>query len=113
MSGLIGRLFREFSVTIAMTIFVSAYEEPVPTEPLTAHARPMRGSPEASERRHLEALWLELQDAAHVALVDTQPPFRNNRCPPRRRPDLIIDHHPRREDTQAEFADLRAAGYRG
>jgi nanoRNase/pAp phosphatase (c-di-AMP/oligoRNAs hydrolase) len=46
----------------------------------------------------------ELQEAEHVALVDTQPPFRNNRCPPRRRPDLIIDHHPRHADTQAGTA---------
>ena len=46
----------------------------------------------------------ELLAAAHVALVDTQPPFRNNRFPPRRRPDLIIDHHPRHADTQADLA---------
>lgn len=46
----------------------------------------------------------ELQEAPHVALVDTQPPFRNNRFPPRRRPDLIIDHHPRHADTQAGLA---------
>ena len=46
----------------------------------------------------------ELDEASHLALVDTQPPFRNNRCPPRRRPDLIIDHHPRHPDTQAETA---------
>jgi nanoRNase/pAp phosphatase (c-di-AMP/oligoRNAs hydrolase) len=46
----------------------------------------------------------EIQDAAHLALVDTQPPFRNNRCPPRRIPDLIIDHHPRHADTQADLA---------
>ncbi len=46
----------------------------------------------------------EIQEAPHVALVDTQPPFRNNRFPPRRRPDLIIDHHPRHADTQAGVA---------
>lgn len=43
----------------------------------------------------------ELADAEHVALVDTQPPFRNNRFPPRRAPDLIVDHHPRHPDTKA------------
>ncbi|MBI5630845.1 MAG: DHH family phosphoesterase [Elusimicrobia bacterium] len=45
----------------------------------------------------------ELAQAQHLALVDTQPPFRNNRCPPRRKPDLIIDHHPRHADTQADL----------
>mgnify|MGYP001588344215 FL=1 len=46
----------------------------------------------------------ELEAAEHVALVDTQPPFRNNRFPPRRKPDLIIDHHPRHADTTADLA---------
>jgi nanoRNase/pAp phosphatase (c-di-AMP/oligoRNAs hydrolase) len=46
----------------------------------------------------------ELRDAAHVALVDTQPPFRNNRFPPRRKPALIIDHHPRHAGTEADLA---------
>jgi len=45
----------------------------------------------------------ELAAAEHVALVDTQPPFRNNRFPPRRRPLLIIDHHARHPDTAAEL----------
>jgi nanoRNase/pAp phosphatase (c-di-AMP/oligoRNAs hydrolase) len=46
----------------------------------------------------------EILEAAHVALVDTQPPFKNNRYPPRRKPDLIIDHHPRHADTTADLA---------
>ncbi len=46
----------------------------------------------------------ELAQVPHLALVDTQPPFRNNRCPPRRRPELIIDHHPRHPETQAGLA---------
>lgn len=46
----------------------------------------------------------ELAGVPHLALVDTQPPFRNNRCPPRRVPDLIIDHHPRHPGTQADLA---------
>ncbi|MDE2141224.1 MAG: DHH family phosphoesterase [Elusimicrobia bacterium] len=45
----------------------------------------------------------ELAGVPHLALVDTQPPFKNNRCPPRRIPDLIIDHHPRHADTQADM----------
>ena len=44
----------------------------------------------------------EIAAAEHVALVDTQPPFRNNRFPPRRQPLLIIDHHARHADTAAE-----------
>lgn len=43
----------------------------------------------------------ELAASPHLALVDTQPSFRNNRCPPRRVPDLIIDHHPRHVDTHS------------
>ncbi|MBI4371490.1 MAG: DHH family phosphoesterase [Elusimicrobia bacterium] len=46
----------------------------------------------------------ELAGVPHLALVDTQPPFKNNRCPPRRIPDLIIDHHPRHPDTPADLA---------
>ncbi len=45
----------------------------------------------------------ELAQSPHLALVDTQPPFRNNRCPPRRRPHIIIDHHPRHAQTQADL----------
>jgi len=44
----------------------------------------------------------ELAGVPHLALVDTQPPFKNNRCPPRRIPDIIIDHHPRHADCQAD-----------
>jgi len=46
----------------------------------------------------------ELAGVPHLALVDTQPPFKNNRCPPRRIPDLILDHHPRHADTQSDMA---------
>jgi nanoRNase/pAp phosphatase (c-di-AMP/oligoRNAs hydrolase) len=46
----------------------------------------------------------EVQEAEHVALVDTQPPFKNNRFPPRRKPDIIIDHHPKHADTEAGLA---------
>ncbi len=44
----------------------------------------------------------EIKTSAHLAIIDTQPPFKNNRCPPRRKPALIIDHHPRHPDTQAD-----------
>lgn len=46
----------------------------------------------------------ELAGVPHLALVDTQPPFKNNRCPPRRIPDLILDHHPRHADTHSDTA---------
>ena len=45
----------------------------------------------------------ELAGVPHLALVDTQPPFKNNRCPPRRNPDIIIDHHPRHAETHADL----------
>lgn len=45
----------------------------------------------------------ELAQADHVALVDTQPPFQNNRFPPRRRATLVIDHHRRNPHTVADF----------
>ena len=60
-----------------------------------------------AERLHVPARPLrkgELAGIPHLALVDTQPPFKNNRCPPRRIPDLIVDHHPRHPDTQADVA---------
>ena len=44
----------------------------------------------------------EIKASSHLALIDTQPPFKNNRCPPKRKPALIIDHHPRHPDTQAD-----------
>lgn len=47
----------------------------------------------------------ELADWPKIALVDTQPPFKNNRFPSRRRrPEFIIDHHPRHSRTEAEVA---------
>ncbi|MBI4677442.1 MAG: DHH family phosphoesterase [Elusimicrobia bacterium] len=45
----------------------------------------------------------ELADWPKIALVDTQPPFKNNRFPSRRRaPEFIVDHHPRHSNTRAE-----------
>lgn len=46
----------------------------------------------------------ELAEYESTALVDTQPPFRNNRFPPRRHPDILIDHHQRHADTAADLA---------
>ncbi len=44
----------------------------------------------------------ELERCPHVALVDTQPPFQNNRFPPQRRATFVIDHHPRHAKTEAD-----------
>ncbi|MBI5624784.1 MAG: DHH family phosphoesterase [Elusimicrobia bacterium] len=52
----------------------------------------------------------ELADWPRIALVDTQPAFKNNRFPSRRRrPDLIVDHHPRHSNTEAECAIIDEA----
>lgn len=42
-------------------------------------------------------------DAKTVVLIDTQPPFRNNRFSIQRRWDLIIDHHPKHAKTRSEL----------
>ncbi|MFH2202230.1 MAG: DHH family phosphoesterase [Elusimicrobiota bacterium] len=46
------------------------------------------------------------KDAAVTALVDTQPPFKNNRYDPRRHPDILIDHHPRHPKTGGAFIHI-------
>ena len=48
----------------------------------------------------------ELAQLPHVALVDTQPPFQNNRFPSGRRATMVVDHHPRHAKTEAEFAHI-------
>lgn len=56
-----------------------------------------------SHVRHLS--WKKYQ---HFALVDTQPRSGNNQLPPRMVPDIVIDHHPVRSNTQAgPFYDVR------
>ena len=42
-----------------------------------------------------------------IALLDTQPGAGNNSFPPRRVPDIVIDHHPLRPKTRARFLDVR------
>ncbi len=46
----------------------------------------------------------ELAHADLIAVVDAQPGFWRENPP---RADVVIDHHPRREDTQATYVDLR------
>ena len=54
-----------------------------------------------SHVRHLS--WKKYQ---HFALVDTQPRSGNNQLPPRTVPDIVIDHHPVRANTQAGTAEI-------
>ncbi len=51
---------------------------------------------------------LNLKRYQHFALVDTQPRSGNNQLPPRTVPDVVIDHHPVRPNTQTgPFYDIR------
>jgi nanoRNase/pAp phosphatase (c-di-AMP/oligoRNAs hydrolase) len=51
---------------------------------------------------------LSLKKYKHFALVDTQPRSGNNQLPPRVVPDIVIDHHPVRANTQTgPFYDVR------
>jgi nanoRNase/pAp phosphatase (c-di-AMP/oligoRNAs hydrolase) len=51
---------------------------------------------------------LSLKRYQHFALVDTQPRSGNNQLPSRTVPDVVIDHHPLRANTQTgPFHDIR------
>jgi nanoRNase/pAp phosphatase (c-di-AMP/oligoRNAs hydrolase) len=51
---------------------------------------------------------LSFKKYQHFALVDTQPRSGNNQLPPRLVPDVVIDHHPVRANTQTgPFYDVR------
>lgn len=51
---------------------------------------------------------LSLKHYAHFALVDTQPRTGNNQLPPKLVPDVVIDHHPVRRNTEScPFHDVR------
>jgi nanoRNase/pAp phosphatase (c-di-AMP/oligoRNAs hydrolase) len=51
---------------------------------------------------------LSLKKYKHFALVDTQPRSGNNQLPSRLIPDVVIDHHPIRANTQTgPFFDVR------
>src|SRR5207344_3648453 len=47
------------------------------------------------------------KDGARLAMVDVQPPYFEQ---PLGRVDLVVDHHPKRTNFKARFADLRT-GY--
>ena len=46
------------------------------------------------------------KDGAHLAMVDVQPPYFEQNIG---RVDLVVDHHPKRSNFEARFADLRSA----
>lgn len=51
---------------------------------------------------------LDLDSFDLVAMVDTQPGFRNNAWPPERPVDVCLDHHPRcAGEPSAPFSDIR------
>ncbi len=51
---------------------------------------------------------LDLASFAHVALIDAQPHTGNSALPTDRVPDIVIDHHPLRENTRrSPFYDVR------
>lgn len=53
---------------------------------------------------------VRFQDYSLVALVDTQPMTGNNSLPESVMPDIVIDHHPLREETKkVRFFDVREA----
>jgi len=45
----------------------------------------------------------DLKWASHLALVDSQPVFANNSFPKRRKPLIVVDHHPRSKGTRSDF----------
>lgn len=45
---------------------------------------------------------------SHFALLDTQPGTGNNSLPSGIKPTIVIDHHPLRKTTRADFIDVRA-----
>jgi nanoRNase/pAp phosphatase (c-di-AMP/oligoRNAs hydrolase) len=51
---------------------------------------------------------LDLNEFRVICMLDTQPGTGNNSLPPDARVDLVIDHHPIREDsTHVKWADIR------
>ncbi len=52
----------------------------------------------------------DFKEGTEFALVDMQPKTGNNSFPKKRKPLIIIDHHPLRKTTRADFLDIRV-GY--
>ena len=52
----------------------------------------------------------DFKPGVEFALVDSQPKTGNNSFPKNRKPMIVIDHHPLRKTTKADFLDVRT-GY--
>ncbi len=51
---------------------------------------------------------ISLEDFRYVAIIDAQPHTGNSALPPDRHPDVVVDHHPLREQTKlSRFVDVR------
>lgn len=51
---------------------------------------------------------ISIEKYRHFALIDTQPGTGNNSLPRRIKPTIVIDHHPLRKTTRADFIDVRS-----
>lgn len=49
----------------------------------------------------------DFKPGVEFALVDSQPGTGNNSFPKNRKPAIVIDHHPLRKTTKADFIDIR------
>lgn len=88
------RKLRDIESTVAYSGIVGRAENRAMLELLTLPIRPLSQT--------------DLDQFAHVALVDAQPDTGNNALPAGRIPDIVVDHHPLREaTTRSPFYDVR------
>jgi len=88
------RRLRNIESTVAYSGIVGRAENRAMLELLKLPIRPL--------------LETDLDEFAHVALVDAQPDTGNNALPAGRIPDIVVDHHPLREaTTRSPFYDVR------
>ena len=88
------RRLRDVESTVAYSGIVGRAENRAMLELLTLPIRPLSAT--------------DLDQFAHVALVDAQPDTGNNALPAGRIPDIVVDHHPLREaTTRSPFYDVR------
>ena len=86
--GLLAKKYCRSRVRIGYGGIIGRRENRMMLDSLGVPARPLRGTD---------------LESPNIALVDTQPPFKNNPIATRRRPTIIVDHHPKSSKTNAEF----------
>ena len=86
--GLLAKKYCRSRVRIGYGGIIGRRENRMMLDSLGVPARPLRASD---------------LEAPNLALVDTQPRFKNNPISTRRRPTIIIDHHPKSSKTNAEL----------